>query len=55
MNGYTILGRRLSVAIKSEWRNDYNIGIESIDREHKQLFTIINKLYELEKEGRNSA
>lgn len=42
------------MANKNEWRDDYNIGVESIDREHKQLFTIINKLYELEKEGRNS-
>lgn len=42
------------MANKNEWREAYNIGVKSIDREHKQLFSIINRLYELEKEGRNS-
>lgn len=40
---------------QNEWRDAYNIGVESIDREHRQLFAIINKLYKLEKEGQNSA
>lgn len=40
---------------KGEWREEYNIGVESIDREHKQLFAIISKLYTLEKEGRSSS
>lgn len=40
---------------KYEWRDDYNIGVNSIDREHKQLFAIISKLYALEKEGRDSS
>lgn len=40
---------------KSEWREEYNIGVKSIDREHKQLFSIINKLYELKKEGHSSS
>ena len=26
------------------WNNDYQIGVESIDKEHKQLFSTINKL-----------
>lgn len=43
------------MANNNKWRDEYNIGVKSIDREHRQLFNIINKLYELEKEGRNSS
>lgn len=34
-----------------KWLNEYNIGVESLDREHRQLFRIINKLFLLKKEG----
>lgn len=27
------------------WQDEYNIGVESIDREHQRLFRIINKLF----------
>lgn len=36
-----------------EWREEFNIGIESIDKEHRQLFSIINKLILMEQEGTN--
>ena len=26
------------------WHDRYNIGVESIDREHRKLFSIMNKL-----------
>ena len=26
------------------WQERFNIGVESIDREHRKLFTIMNKL-----------
>ena len=28
-----------------EWRDEYNVGVESIDKEHRRLFGIINKLF----------
>ena len=27
------------------WQEEFNIGVESIDREHQRLFKIINKLF----------
>lgn len=36
-----------------EWRIEYKIGVDSIDREHKELFSIINKLLSMEKEGKD--
>ena len=27
-----------------EWLEEYEIGVEEIDKEHKRLFKIINKL-----------
>ncbi len=27
-----------------EWQEEYNIGVEEIDKEHRRLFKIINKL-----------
>lgn len=36
-----------------EWREEFNIGVESIDREHRQLFSIINKLIVMEQEGKD--
>ena len=27
------------------WKDEYNIGVDIIDREHKRLFKIINKLF----------
>lgn len=32
------------------WNDRFNIGVESIDKEHKRLFKIINKLYLLKEE-----
>ena len=27
------------------WKDEYNIGVDIIDQEHKRLFKIINKLF----------
>ena len=27
------------------WRNEYSIGIESVDYEHQQMITLINSIY----------
>ncbi len=36
------------------WKEEFNIGVESIDKEHQQLFRIINKLFELEEQEKDS-
>ncbi|MCI8358270.1 MAG: response regulator [Lachnospiraceae bacterium] len=36
------------------WRERYNIGVDFIDREHKKLFSILNKLLAAGKEGEKS-
>lgn len=33
---------------KIPWDNRYEIGIETVDEQHKKLFDLVNKLYELE-------
>lgn len=33
---------------KIHWEHDYSIGIKSIDNQHKKLFDLVNKLYDLE-------
>ncbi len=33
------------MANRFEWRDSYSIGVDIIDKEHQQLFKIINKLY----------
>ena len=38
------------MANKFTWYDSYNIGVDSIDREHKQLFKIINKLFAFQEE-----
>lgn len=42
------------MAEEYEWHESYNIGIDSIDKEHKQLFSIINKLFVMQEDGKNS-
>lgn len=37
-----------------EWREEFNIGISSIDREHQQLFKIINKLFVFREEEKDN-
>ncbi|NVK18853.1 MAG: hemerythrin family protein [Methylocystaceae bacterium] len=34
-----------------EWKDDYNIGIPQIDRQHQQLVALINRLARAEDEG----
>ena len=29
------------------WREEFNIGVEVIDKEHQRLFKVINKLFTL--------
>lgn len=36
------------------WKEEFNIGVESIDKEHQQLFRIINKLFELEEQEKDN-
>lgn len=37
-----------------EWRDEYNIGVEEIDREHQQLFKIIKKLFAFREEEKDN-
>lgn len=37
-----------------EWCDEYSIGVESIDREHRRLFKIINKLFAFTEEEKDS-
>ncbi len=37
-----------------EWRDEYNIGVESIDRDHQRLFHIVNKLLHFQEEEKDS-
>ena len=37
-----------------EWREDFNIGVDVIDREHQRLFKIINKLFTFREEEKDS-
>lgn len=30
-----------------EWKEEYSIGVETIDQQHRQLFKIGNKIYDL--------
>ena len=34
-----------------EWKEEFNIGVEEIDKEHQRLFTVINRLFALGEEG----
>lgn len=36
------------------WNNRYNMGVELIDREHKKLFSILNKLFNFRQEEEKS-
>ncbi len=36
------------------WKDEYNIGVDIIDREHKRLFKIINKLFQFTDEKNKS-
>lgn len=42
------------MATQIEWRDEFNIGISSIDKEHQQLFKIINKLFVFKEEEKDS-
>ena len=39
---------------KVEWKEEFNTGVEIIDREHQQLFKIINKLFAFREEGKDN-
>lgn len=34
-----------------EWSDEYSLGIKTIDIQHKKLFQIVNKLYDLDEEN----
>lgn len=37
--------RKLSSKDYVEWKNDYSVGIDSIDQQHKRLINLINQLH----------
>ncbi len=37
-----------------QWREEYSIGVEAIDKEHQRLFQIINKLFSFRDEEKDS-
>ena len=37
-----------------EWREEYSVGVEDIDKEHQRLFQIINKLFAFREEEKDS-
>ena len=37
-----------------EWKDSFNIGVDLIDKEHQRLFKIINKLFRLQAEEKDS-
>ncbi len=37
-----------------EWRDEFEIGVTAIDKDHQQLFKIINRLFALQAEGKSS-
>ena len=41
------------MANRFEWRDSYSIGVDSIDKEHQQLFKIINKLFAFQEEEKD--
>ena len=36
-----------------EWQEEFNLGVDVIDKEHQRLFKIINKLFTLKKDAKN--
>lgn len=42
------------MATQIKWHEEYNIGISSIDKEHQQLFKIINKLFVFKEEEKDN-
>ena len=41
-------GNKMSVNGKVEWNQAYSVGIRLVDQQHKKLFELVNKLYDLE-------
>lgn len=39
---------------KFVWRQEYNLGVDVIDKEHQRLFRIVNKLFTLREEEKDS-
>lgn len=37
-----------------EWRDEFNLGVESIDKEHQRLFKIINKIFTMSEEEKDN-
>ena len=37
-----------------EWRDEFNIGVETVDQEHRRLFKIINKLFAFREDEKDS-
>ena len=35
-----------------EWQDDYSVGIDQIDRQHKKLVNFLNELYEAMQQGK---
>lgn len=54
IGGITAKREVFDMSDEYEWRIENKIGVESIDKEHRELFSIINKLLAMEKEGKDS-
>lgn len=44
----------LQMDTQFEWQEEFEIGVEKIDKEHKRLFQIINKLFAFREKDKNS-
>lgn len=42
------------MATEFEWREEYNLGVDILDREHQRLFKIINKLFRFREEEKDN-
>ena len=39
------------LSLNFEWKNDYSIGVEEIDYQHKRFLAFIKKIYQLEQQN----
>lgn len=42
------------MATEFVWKDEFNIGVDTIDKEHQRLFKIINKIFAFKEEDKNS-
>ena len=44
----------MSTSTQFSWKEEYNLGVEVIDKEHQQLFRIVNRLLAFQQDEKNS-